>query len=139
MAQATQSDEEMITGINITPLVDVVLVLLIILMVTASYIVSKSIPVDLPQGKTGDTVHGTVALTITKSGQWYLDGVSVQEPELRRHVRGAVRRSKEARALIAADGQVEHRQVVRLVDLLRQEGLTRFALDVDPRELGERP
>src|SRR6185369_6415943 len=41
-------DDEMITAINVTPLVDVVLVLLIILMVTASYIVSKSIPMDLP-------------------------------------------------------------------------------------------
>ena len=54
MAASAQNDDEMITGINVTPLVDVVLVLLIILMVTASYIVSKSIPLELPNAKTGE-------------------------------------------------------------------------------------
>ena len=45
MAASTQSDDEMITGINVTPLVDITLVLLVILMVTASYVVSRAIPV----------------------------------------------------------------------------------------------
>ncbi|HOU94146.1 MAG TPA: biopolymer transporter ExbD, partial [Polyangiaceae bacterium] len=48
-------DDAPITGINVTPLVDVVLVLLIILMVTAGYLVSRTIPVDLPKGATGET------------------------------------------------------------------------------------
>ncbi len=53
MAQANNGDETMISGINVTPLVDVVLVLLVVMMVTATYIASKTIPVDLPKGATG--------------------------------------------------------------------------------------
>ena len=74
MAQAVSNDEELITGINVTPLVDVVLVLLIVLMVTASYMVSKSIPVDLPKGATGENVNRTLAFTITRQGAVLLDG-----------------------------------------------------------------
>lgn len=135
MAHSGSNDEEMITGVNVTPLVDVVLVLLIVLMVTASYIVSKSIPVDLPKASTGQAVESTLALTLDRDGQLFLDGKAIAAAALRERIRGAVRQSKEARAIIAADGSVPHRSVVSLVDTLRQEGLTRFALDVDPADL----
>ena len=54
MQSASASGDESITGINVTPLVDVVLVLLVVLMVTATYLASRAIPVDLPTGKTGE-------------------------------------------------------------------------------------
>jgi biopolymer transport protein ExbD len=135
MAQAVSNDEELITGINVTPLVDVVLVLLIVLMVTASYMVSKSIPVDLPKGATGESVNRTLALTITERGDVLLDGRPISDVALRNRIRDAVRSSREPRAIIAADGRVQHRHVVVLVDTLRQEGLSRFALDVEPETL----
>jgi biopolymer transport protein ExbD len=55
MATATHDTDEMITSINVTPLVDITLVLLIILMITASYVASKAIPLDLPKGATAET------------------------------------------------------------------------------------
>jgi len=73
--QGNGGDDDLITGINVTPLVDVVLVLLIILMVTASYIVSKAIPMDLPHADTGqsDTQPRTLTVSIDQSGQLFLD------------------------------------------------------------------
>ena len=54
MAAAAHNDDELITGINVTPLVDITLVLLVILMVTASYVVSRAIPMELPKGATAE-------------------------------------------------------------------------------------
>jgi biopolymer transport protein ExbD len=129
MAQLATNDDELITGINVTPLVDIVLVLLIVLMVTASYTISKSIPVDLPKGSTGQSVSGTLALSVTRDGRLFADGAPITELELRARAR---RGRGTARAVIAADGAAAHRSVVRVIDLLRQEGLHRFALDVRP-------
>src|SRR5512145_1537062 len=104
MASATTPRGEAITGINVTPLVDVVLVLLIILMVTAGYIVSKTIPVDLPKGATGETTTITLAITLDAKGKMYLDAAPVSSDGLRARVRSAHRQDPETRAVIAADG-----------------------------------
>ncbi|HMA94001.1 MAG TPA: biopolymer transporter ExbD [Polyangiaceae bacterium] len=139
MASSNQQRGEAITGINVTPLVDVVLVLLIILMVTAGYIVSKTIPVDLPKGMTGETTTLTLAITVDKEGKTYLDAESVSEDALRQRVRQAHARDPETRAVIAADGSTAHRKVIFVIDLLRQEGVSRFAINVQPEEIASRP
>ena len=127
-----------ISDINVTPLVDVVLVLLVVLMVTASYIVSRSIPVDLPRGATGESVPTTLALSVDKSGAMFLEGEPVTPAELRRRANDARAADPEARAIVAADGSAEHRSVVRVVDLLRQAGIARFAINVQPEDLSSR-
>ena len=134
MAQAARDDEELITGINVTPLVDVVLVLLIILMVTASYIVSKAIPMELPNAGSGEMASSVLAISVDQQGTLYLDGERISERELER-VAGKASRSPEARAMIAADGRVQHRRVVRVIDLLRKSGVAKFAINVNPEEL----
>jgi biopolymer transport protein ExbD len=135
---ASTRESGLITGINVTPLVDVVLVLLVILMVTASYIVSRTIPVDLPKGRTGEAVPTTLALSLDAAGRTFLDGTRIDEPTLRGRIRAARQHDPEARAVIAADGSLPHRNVVHVVDLLRQEGVARFALSVQPEDLGAR-
>jgi biopolymer transport protein ExbD len=137
VAQARQ-DAGLITGINVTPLVDVALVLLVILMVTASTIVSRTIPVDLPSAKTGEGVRLTLAISIDARDEVYLDGRPIGEPALRERIRTARARDPEARAVIAADGALPHRNVVHVVDVLRQEGISRFALSVAPEDLKAR-
>ncbi len=133
MAHGNQ--EDFISGINVTPLVDVVLVLLVILMVTATTLVSRTIAVDLPKAATGQASHTLLAITLDASGKLYLDAAPVDEPGLRARVRSARGADPELRATIAADGAVPHRRVVRVIDLLRQEGVIRFALNVEPTEL----
>jgi biopolymer transport protein ExbD len=138
MAAAHDRVDEPISGINVTPLVDVVLVLLIILMVTAGYIVSKTIPVDLPKSATAESTALTLAITIDANGRSYLDAESVSSEILRQRVRQAQLRDPETRAVIAADGATRHKMVVGVIDLLRQEGVTRFAINVQPEDVESR-
>ena len=135
MAHASSHHDEPISGINVTPLVDVVLVLLVVMMVTATYIASRSIPVDLPSGKTGEAQQAPLAISVDKSGALYLDGTKVDEPTLRQRLAVARSKSKDVRAVIAADGSVAHRQVVQVIDLLRQEHIVRFGINVNPDDL----
>src|SRR6478735_1762310 len=100
-ATAHSNGDEEIVGINVTPLVDVVLVLLVVLMVTAGYIASKAIPVDLPQAATGESIAQTLAISIDQAGKSYLDGKAVSETELHGRVAAAKRARPDVRAVIA--------------------------------------
>jgi biopolymer transport protein ExbD len=135
MAASVQNDDDIITGINVTPLVDITLVLLVILMVTASYVASKTIPLDLPKGATAETTPTTLSVSIDKDGKTYLDAAPVEEPELRARIRAAHAADAETRAVIAADGRTTHAHVVRVIDLLRREEVTKFAINVEPEDL----
>lgn len=135
MASSAASDDEMITGINVTPLVDITLVLLVILMVTASYVVSRAIPMELPKGATGEGTPTTLAVSIDKDGRTFLDAEPIDEPALRARIKRAHDTDPETRAVIAADGRTTHAHVVHVIDLLRREDVTRFAINVDPEEL----
>ena len=118
-----------------TPLVDVALVLLVILMVTATYIAAQTIPLDLPKAASGESTATTLAISIDPSGATWLDGRSVDRAALRDGIRRARASSAKPRAIIAADGNTKHRDVVSVIDLLRQEGVTEFAINVQPAEL----
>jgi len=135
MAQSTQQDDEMITGINVTPMVDVVLVLLIILMVTASYIVTKAIPMELPNASTGEASDAPLAISIDKEARLFLDGEPVSETDLERAAGKASDKNPNARAMIAADGAAQHRSVIRVIDLLRKSGVGKFAINVNPDDV----
>ena len=132
-AQAPAGEDDLIVGINVTPLVDIVLVLLVILMVTASYVASQSIPLELPRAATGEAAPQLLAVTIDQHGAISLDASPIDERALREHVRRMQRQAGGAAltAAIAADGRARHAQVVRVVDVLRQERVTRFALHVE--------
>ncbi|NOQ85180.1 MAG: biopolymer transporter ExbD [Myxococcales bacterium] len=137
MAGGSQhGDDDLITDINVTPLVDVVLVLLIILMVTATAIVSKTIPMELPKAATGEQIPSTLAVSIDHSGNIFLDTIPVTPEELRTRVRAARDVDEDLRAVIAADGRVAHANVVQVIDILRQEHITKFAINVRPEEIG---
>jgi biopolymer transport protein ExbD len=137
--QTTDSSDEMISGINVTPLVDVVLVLLVVLMVTASYLASHAIPVDLPKGATGEATTSILSVSVTRDGALFLDGKRVDDPAFRARVHQAHDHDGEVRAVIAADGATAHRDVVHVIDLLRREQVTRFALNVDPEVVAHEP
>jgi biopolymer transport protein ExbD len=135
MAASASNDDEMITGINVTPLVDITLVLLVILMVTASYVASKAIPMELPRGATGETTPTTLSVSIDREGKTYLDATAIDEPALRARIKAAHAADPDVRAVIAADGRTSHANVVHVIDLLRREDVTKFAIDVDPEDL----
>src|SRR3954469_23935101 len=109
----TPDDGDEITGINVTPLVDIVLVLLIIFMVTANMITKETVEVDLPRAKnTQDkTVQGPVMLTMDKDEKVYFDGAQVQTDALMAKMKDAVAKDKEVRAIISADQTLNYGKV----------------------------
>lgn len=137
--QAPEQDEEMIAGINVTPLVDITLVLLIIFMVTATYIVKETIEVDLPRAASGgESVGTTLNLVLDKEGKLFLDGAESDFAKARVAVKAAVTKDKDARAIISADRSISHGQVVELIDLVKTEGMTKFAINIE-KEAASRP
>lgn len=134
MAAQQSRPGEMIQGINVTPLVDVVLVLLIVLMVAASYTVSQALPLDLPRAKSGQTENIALAISIDEKGQLYVDGAAASEEQLIARVRQQ-KSAQDVSVLLAADGRAQHKSVVRIMDVLRVEGVTKFAINVAPEDL----
>jgi biopolymer transport protein ExbD len=134
-ARLSGSDDDGITDINITPFVDIILVVLIIFMVTATYIVAPSIKVNLPDAATGEnTEQSSLGLTLTAEGKLYLNGEVVTEDHLREVIRSEKARNKDVVCLIAADKTVMHGDVVHLIDVVRQEGVAKFAINIDRAE-----
>ena len=118
-----------IVGINVTPLVDVVLVLLVIMMVSARYIVSRNLKVDLPKVAQSDApVSSPLSVTIHADGRLALGLEIVDVDTLAARLKAAAR--PETDLVVAADAAVPHGQVVRVVDLARTAGITRFAIQV---------
>jgi len=130
-------DDGIISEINVTPLVDVTLVLLIILMVTATAIVSKTIPVELPNAVTAeqDSQPTTLAVSIDSNKTIYLDMQPVTLAVLGERARAARATDVNTRAIIAADGRVPHAEVVSVIDILRQANVLKFAISVRPGEI----
>ncbi len=133
-ASPFQDDDSgrMITDINVTPLVDITLVLLIIFMVTTTYIVNPSIKVDLPKAVSGsDQVRTTLALTLTKEGQLYLNGDRSNEAAVLKQIADELPKNPDLQAIIAADKVVPHGSVVHIIDLVKRAGVRKFAINVD--------
>ena len=133
---ATTRRGRLIADINVTPLVDIMLVLLIIFMLTANLIAKQSIEVELPKASTGSTVEPTtLGITLTKAGRLFLNGEPVAADVLRSAVVEAIRKDDKAQAIIAADRLTSHGRVVWVIDLVKQAGIASFAINIDPSAL----
>ena len=128
-----------ITDINVTPLVDITLVLLIIFMVTAPMIVNNpSIKVELPKAATGDeTLKSTLALTLSRDAAGgYVRSTPTARRPTRRQVKAMIpdmlSKNKDLQAIIAADRGISYGDVVHIVDLVKSLGVHKFALNTDP-------
>jgi biopolymer transport protein TolR len=125
-------DDDVISDINITPFVDIILVVLIIFMVTATTIVQSSIKVNLPEAATGEATESTsLGITLTADGQLLLDGVPTDAAGLSQAVKAAKAESDDVVCLIAADAAVEHGRVVWVLDLVKSLGVAKFAINID--------
>jgi biopolymer transport protein ExbD len=133
-AGAFEDDDSgrMITDINVTPLVDITLVLLIIFMVTATYIVNPTIKIDLPKAASGtEQTRTTLALTLSREGGLYLNGEKSDEGAVTRFITGELPKNPDLQAIIAADKVVPHGSVVRMIDLVKRAGVRKFAINVE--------
>jgi len=132
---AADNEEEGITGINVTPLVDITLVLLIIFMVTASYIVKETIEVELPRAAHGgETVQKTFAVLVTRDGKTFLNGVPVDDGALIAEVQRARSAGEDVQAIVGADKNATHGAVTHLLDVLKGAGVTKFAIQIEKQQ-----
>jgi biopolymer transport protein ExbD len=126
-------DDGLISGINVTPLVDVTLVLLIIFMVTAKIIVSQGMPMDLPKAASGEAVQIVFSIELLADGHTRIDSEFVANDEVV-GTRGkqAFLKNRDLRAVIRADKKVEHGRVINVLDLLKRAGISKIAFAVSP-------
>lgn len=122
-------DAEVIADINVTPLVDVVLVLLVIFMVTAPIIAGRGISVNAPTTISGDSVATPLQVTLTRDGKLYVEGKpQVDYEAARAALDQAHRRDPDIKAIIAADAEVPHGEVMKAIDSVKRAHITKFAL-----------
>ena len=115
--------------INVTPLVDVMLVLLVIFMVTAP-LMTSAIRLDLPQSESADTgaVASSVVLVVDAQGGLYLNDKAITEDALKTHLYGVARRDPQTELELRADASVPYGRVVEAMGLAQKPGLTRIGL-----------
>ena len=127
MAAVSSRRGGLIEGINVTPLVDITLVLLIIFMVTAKIVVQPSINVDLPTASQGDSIQMVFVVTIRQDGSLLVDGQEQDAVQLAKKAVASLANDPDLRAIIQADRQVPHGRVIEVLDVLKSAGIVRVA------------
>ena len=131
-----KEDDSIITNINVTPMVDVTLVLLIIFIVTAKIIVQSGLPMDLPKAASGEEVQVVFSVELLADGATYVDSKPIAPggcvAELARNARA---KHPDVRAVIRAENAVQHGRVIGVLDVLKRAGIAKIAFAtsrVDP-------
>jgi biopolymer transport protein ExbD len=123
------------SDINVTPLVDVMLVLLIIMMIVAP-LLQQGVPVTLPRAlNTAEKpeVQGQTVLAITADKRYFVNAVQVQPGDLRRRIESVLENAKEKVVIIKADEDVEYGAVMQAMDDLRASGIEDMGLITETR------
>jgi biopolymer transport protein ExbD len=134
----TSSDDGVFAEINITPLTDIFLVLLIIFMVTSSVIVNSGhgsktgLKVNLPQGGTADVTAeaNDVAVALLADGSLVLDGNRVTADELKKALDAVKAKNPQTLVIVQADEGVPHGKVVEVMEAAKAAGLSQLAIGV---------
>ena len=121
-----------IVGINVTPMVDIMLVLLVTMMVSSLYIVSRALKVELPKSASSDeSSTSPVTVTLTKDAKVYLNGELITgDDELSARFLKARAGGAEPNLVVSADAEALHGRVVHVIDLAKLQGITKFAINV---------
>ena len=127
-----QGDDEStpITEINVTPFVDVVLVLLVVFIVTAKLIVARGVEIDKPKAATGGEVQSTLRVSVTAEGQLFVNGDAfTDDAKAIARIKEIAATSSKPKAIIAGDRKTAYGGVMRAIDLVQQAGVTTIALE----------
>lgn len=134
MGMKLDSSDDLQSEINVVPLVDIILVVLIIFMVTAPMIMKPSINVNLPKAASGEaTTPSKLNITIASDGTLNLDGKSVSDNDVNTAAIEEFKKNPEVQAIISADKDVPHGRVVSVLDLVKSAGVKKFAISIDKK------
>ena len=121
-----------IAEINVVPLVDIILVILIIFIVSAPLFLTSSIKVELPTASSSEKRETkTLTLTIDVESRMDLDGKSVDQNSLITNLRSIVKQNTDVHISLAADRNLTHGKVVDVIDLLKKNGINKFSINVN--------
>ncbi len=125
-------DSGIISSINITPFVDVVLVLLVIFMVTAPMLVKDILEIKLPKTISGDgKMLQTLGVAVNKDGNILLNGQITDEEGLAAAAKEALGKDPTSQAIVSADVTAAYGKVAKVIDILKSNGVERFAVQVE--------
>lgn len=135
MATKVQSDnDEPISEINVIPLVDIILVVLIIFMVTTPMIMNPSVQINLPKAASGDeTVPSQINISIDKNGSVFLNGKASTLEEVGSTSKSQSQAKPDIQAIVSADTDVPHGKVIEIIDIVKTNGVTRFAISISKK------
>jgi biopolymer transport protein ExbD len=119
-----------ITDINVTPFVDVVLVLLVVFIVTAKLIVARGVEIDKPKAATGGEVQSTLRVSVNAGGELFVNGEKyASDPDAVVRIKQIAATTSKPKAIIAGDRKSAYGGVMRAIDLVQQAGVTAIALE----------
>jgi biopolymer transport protein ExbD len=132
MAAKQQNNDDIISEINVTPLVDIVLVLLIIFMVTTKMITDQMLmKVNLPKASNADTGAGSLfSITLPNDGKMYLNGKEIDDKGLLDFINKERTAGRNPKVVVSGDTSIPYGKVVRVLDLVRGAGLDDYAITV---------
>lgn len=126
--------DDAISEINVVPLVDIILVVLIIFMVTAPMIMKPSIKVNLPKAASGDSATPSqLNIAVTSDGKMSLNGSPASDEAIRAKAIEQVTKNPEVQAIISADKDTPHGKVVAVIDIVKGAGVKKFAISIDKK------
>ena len=134
MATQTSRDDDQIAEINVIPLVDVILVVLIIFMVTAPLVLRPSIEINLPRAATGEEIQSAsqpLNITLTPQGALYLNGEVTNLDLLQEQIQEQVLQDPDTPAIFYADKTVTLDKFTEVVDVVRRAGIRKVAFSID--------
>jgi biopolymer transport protein ExbD len=126
------NDDKEISEINMTPFVDIVLVLLIIFMATATFMVEGKIPLNLPKASTAEAKEikeKKVEITIKKDGSLYYNNKPITLAQLKEELKGL--KGKDITVILRSDKETKFENVVTIIDICRKEGIEKYMIDTE--------
>lgn len=133
-SKMSSSEEQPISEINVTPFVDIILVVLIIFMVTTPIIMNPSVQINLPKAASGDeTTPSLLNISIDKAGDFFINGKKSTIEELGTETKSQVSKNPEIQAIVSADSDVSHGRVIEVIDVVKSSGVTKFAISISKK------
>ena len=132
---SNEESDDGINEINITPFVDVVLVLLVIFMVTTPMMIKTAMELKLPKAEQTDELdQRAMGVTILKSGNVMLNGILISPEDLKVEIKNAIKENPLTQVLLIADKMSTHGMVIEVIDLVKKAGASNFAFQVEKKK-----
>jgi biopolymer transport protein ExbD len=135
MAGGGNNNGEILTEINVVPLVDIILVVLIIFMVAAPLVMQPKIDISLPKSSSTDFDKSKkpMKITVGKEGELFVDGNAVNVDQLRAEVAKRSAQNPDTNAILVADKAVTLEMVTEIIDAVKSNGLKKVAFSIQKR------